>query len=362
MSNFDPHKPFNDLPSLPPSADFETKAVLKALIPASRALAELKGLGNSIPDQTILINSLILQEAKASSEIENIVTTNDTLYKAFTSSNQSADSATKEVLRYRAAVWDAFNHLKERPILGTNLFESIVRQIKANDSGVRNTPGTKLSNPNTDDVVYTPPEGESVIRQKLADLEHFIHADDTTDPLIKLALIHYQFEAIHPFTDGNGRTGRIINILFLVFKGLLELPVLYLSRYIIENKNEYYHLLRKVTEQNSWEAWILFMLDAVANTAVDSRNRIVAIRRLLDIFIDRAKSGLPSRMYSKDLIELIFRSPYTKVQHLVDSGVAKRQTASEYLNTLEKLGFLQSQIVGREKLFLNSELFEILSK
>ncbi len=233
---FDPLKPFNNLPLLPPKADVETKAVLRKAIAAGRALAELKGLGETIPNQSMLINTLILQEAKASSEIENIITTNDALFKAFTAASQQFDPATKEVLRYREALWEGYNDLKKKPVLTTNLFIKIVRTIKQTDAGIRNLPGTVIGNQRTGQVIFTPPQGEAIIREKLKNLEDFIHADDELDPLVKLALIHYQFEAIHPFFDGNGRTGRIINILYLVREGLLDLPVLYLSKAIIDRR------------------------------------------------------------------------------------------------------------------------------
>ena len=245
---FLPDQPYNDLPLLPPKAEIETKAILKKAISAGRALAELKGVGRTIPNQAILVNSIILQEAKASSEIENIVTTHDALFRAFSAKTGQIDLATKEVLRYREALWEGFNRLWERPLLTTNLFVRIVQTIRANKAGIRNTPGTKVASAATGEVVFTPPEGEDVIRSKLKNLEDYIHAEDAIDPLIKLALIHYQFETIHPFTDGNGRTGRILNILFLTSKQLLEVPVLYLSKYIIERKSDYYRLLREVTE------------------------------------------------------------------------------------------------------------------
>ncbi len=359
---FDPNKPFNDLPLLPPKADVETKPVLKKAITANRALAELKGLGQTIPNQALLVNSLILQEAKASSEIENVITTNDALFKAFTAKTSLVDLATKEVLRYREALWEGYNVLKKRPILSTNLFVTIVQMIRENQAGIRNTPGTTIFNSATGEVIYTPPEGETIIRDKLKNLEDFIHAEDEMDPMIKLALIHYQFEAIHPFSDGNGRTGRIINILFLIHHGLLDLPVLYLSKAIIERKNDYYRLLRQVTRKNQWEPWILYMLAAVEETATFTRERILAIRNLMLETMEKARQELPRRVYSKELIELLFHQPYTKGQFLVDAGIAKRQTAAEYLKELEKIGVLTTQKIGREILYLNVKLYELLSK
>jgi len=358
---FSPDKPFNDLPVLPPKVEVETKEVLKKTISAGRALAELKGLGETIPNQAILINSIILQEAKASSEIENIITTNDALFRAFSAKTSQIDPATKEVLRYREALWEGFNNLKNRPLLTTNLFIRIVQTIRANNAGIRNTPGTKVANTATGEVVFTPPEGEDIIRNKLKNLEEYIHAENGVDPLIKLALIHYQFEAIHPFTDGNGRTGRILNILYLTQKHLLDLPVLYLSKYIIEQKSDYYRLLHSVIENEEWQPWIGYMLDAVEQTALHTRDKIIAIRNLLIETLEFTKENLPSRVYSKDLIELLFHQPYTKVQFLVDAGIVKRQAAADYLKRLEEIGVLRSQKVGKENLYLNTKLYEILS-
>jgi Fic family protein len=359
---FDPEKPYDDLPLLPPSVEVETKPVLKKAIQAGRSLAELKGLGETIPNQGILINSLILQEAKASSEIENIVTTNDALFVAFSASSSQVDPATKEVLRYREALWEGFSALKKRPLLTTNLFIQLVQTIRKSKAGIRNTPGTKIQNAATGKTIFTPPEGERVIREKLKNLEDYIHAEDGIDPLVKLAVIHYQFEAIHPFTDGNGRTGRIVNSLFLVQQGLLDLPVLYLSKYIIQHKKDYYRLLRAVTEKQEWESWILYILDAVEETAVFTRKRIIVIRDLLEETAQLAKRKLPGRVYSKELMELIFRQPYTKVQFLVEEGIAKRQTAAEYLKALEAIEILAAQKKGKEVLYVNTRLYALLSK
>jgi cell filamentation protein, protein adenylyltransferase len=359
---FSSDKPYNDLPLLPPKADLESKATLKKVISAGRAMAELKGLGETIPNQTILVNSILLQEAKASSEIENVVTTHDALFKAFSAKTSKIDPATKEVLRYREALWEGYRSLKSRPLLTTNLFIKIVQTIRANNAGIRKTPGTKVANETTGEVVFTPPEGEGIIRSKLKNLEEYIHADEEVDPLIKLALIHYQFEAIHPFSDGNGRTGRILNILYFTYKNLLDLPVLYLSKYIIENKSDYYRLLRGVTEHQAWEPWILYLLEAVEQTALHTRNKILDIRELLTKTIEYTKKNLPSHVYSKDLIELLFYRPYTKAQFLVDAGIVKRQAAAEYLKKLEEIGVLNSQKMGKEKLYLNMKLYEILSK
>ncbi|MEA1923082.1 MAG: Fic family protein [Pseudomonadota bacterium] len=354
---FDKNSPYNDLPLLPPAIDLESKAILKKAISANRELAELKGAGDAIPNQAILINSIVLQEARLSSEIENIVTTTDELYQAEGKDPSQINHHTKEVLHYREALWQGFENIKERP-LSTNLFIDIVRIIKQTGMGVRRVPGTKIAN-SLGDVVYTPPEGESVIRNLLGNLEQFIHADDDLDPLVKLAVVHYQFEAIHPFTDGNGRTGRIANILYLVEKGLLDIPILYLSHFIIKNKNDYYKGLRKVTEESAWEEWILYMLYAIETTARQTREKIYHIRDLMDETRELAQEKV-GKAYSKDLIELIFELPYCKIGFLEQRGIAKRQTASTYLKALESLGILESVKAGREVYYLNKKLLEYL--
>lgn len=354
---YNPEIPYNNLPLLPPKADIETKTILKQAITANKVLAELKGRADEIPNQSMLVNAITLQEAKDSSEIENIITTQDNLYQAITSNINALDVQTKEVLRYRQALWDGYNSLKERP-LSTNTLISIVKTIKENNAGIRNVLGTRIMNHN--EIIYTPPEGEPIIRNLLHDLENFIHADNGIDDLVKLAVLHYQFEAIHPFPDGNGRTGRVLNILYLVEKGLLDTPILYLSKYIIENKNQYYQKLRKVTEDQDWENWIVFMLNGIEETAKYTLEKINNINELMQKTIAHAKNNLPSRVYSKELIELLFEQPYCKVKFLVDRNISKRQTASEYLNELEKIGILKSQKVGVENLFLNVKLFEIL--
>ena len=360
--NFDPRKPYNQIPLLPLKKDIETKAVLKKAIAASRALAVLKGIGSTIPNQSILINTIVLQEAKSSSEIENIVTTNDALFKAFTTQSPQMDAATKEVLQYREALWEGFSTLKKRSVITTNLLIKLVQTIKQNQSGIRNLPGTTIKNSVTGEVIYTPPEGESIIRDKLKNLEDYIHREDSTDPLVKLSIIHYQFEAIHPFFDGNGRTGRILCILFLAYKELLELPIIYLSKAIIESKSDYYQLLLKVTTSEAWEPWILYMLNVIEQTAIHTHKKIVVIRDLLEKTIEDAKKKLPRRVYSKELIELLFHQPYTKGQFLVEAGIAERKTAAEYLKVLEKIGILKSKKIGKENLYLNVRLYDLLSK
>lgn len=355
---FDRNQPYNELPLLPPTCDLETKAVLKQAIGANRALANLRGLAGQIPNQGMLISSITLQEARLSSEIENIVTTNDELYRADADADGKTDPHTKEVLRYRQALHHGFAALKERP-LTTNLFVEIAQLIKQSEIGIRAIPGTALKN-EAQEVVYTPPAGESVIRDKLSDLERFIHAEDGIDPLIKMAVIHYQFEAIHPFPDGNGRTGRILILLYLVQAGLMDIPVLFLSRYIIANKRDYYLGLQKVTEEQDWESWVLFMLRAVESTAqqtFDQVKRILGIMEEVRLLVQREAINI----YSKDLVEVIFRHPYTKIQFLVDANIAKRQTASTYLQALAGLGVLREHKIGREKYYINDALLAELS-
>ena len=356
---YNPKEPSNDLPLLPPKLELETKKVLKQAIAATRVLAELKGRADEIPNQSMLINAITLQEAKDSSEIENIVTTQDNLYQAFTANTNTTDAQTKEVLRYRQALWEGFNNLDKRP-LSTNTFVSIVQTIKENDASIRKTTGTRITS--NDKIIYTPPEGEKIIRDLLKNLEDFIHSEKGLDDLVRLAVMHYQFEAIHPFPDGNGRTGRVLNILYLVEKGLLDAPILYLSKYIIENKNKYYQKLRNVTEKQDWEGWVLFMLKGLEETSIYTLAKINTINTLMDQTIALAKEKLPSRVYSKELIELLFEQPYCKVKFLVDKNIAKRQTAAEYLQELEKIGILKSQKVGVENLFLNVKLFEVLRR
>jgi Fic family protein len=350
---FDRSQPHNDLPLLPPAVELESKAVLKQAIAANRVLANLRGLAAQIPNQGVLINSIVLQEARLSSEIENIVTTNDELYRADADADGKADAHTKEVLRYREALYHGFAALKDRP-LSTNLFIEIAQRIKQMDLQARAVPGTALKN-ERGEVVYTPPVGDAVIRDKLSNLEKFIHADDDLDPLVKMAVMHYQFEAIHPFPDGNGRTGRILNLLFLVEKGLLDIPVMFLSRYIIAHRAAYYEGLRRVTEEQDWENWLLYMLRAVESTAQQTFDQVNRIRDLMEQVRERVQREAPG-VYSKDLIEVIFKQPYTKIQFVVDAGIAKRQTASGYLQTLAGLGVLRESKHGREKYYINDAL------
>lgn len=358
MSKFDRKKPYNDLPLLPPKADIETKDILRKTISAGRALAQLNGTLLNLPNPTLFLDTIYLQEAKASSEVENVITTNDELYKSLVADRKVENSATKEVLSYKEALWSGLEQLKTKPFITTNLCIRIVQCIKQNNASIRVTPGTTLSN-TQGEVIYTPPSGETVIREKLANLEKFINEDESIDPLIKMALMHYQFEAIHPFADGNGRTGRILLLLYLKLSGLLDTPAIYLSEYIIKNKTEYYQRLRGVTEKNEWEEYILFMLDMIEQTSARGLERLNKITESIDKTAEEIKTKLP-KIYSKDLVEVLFRLPYTKRQHLIDENIGNAKTVGNYLITLEENGFLKSVKVGKEKLYLNERLLKIL--
>jgi cell filamentation protein, protein adenylyltransferase len=356
-----PLKPYNDLPDLPPKSDIETKEILKKAIVASRVLSELKGAITNLPNPLLFIDSVNLQEAQASSAIENIITTQDALFQASVAEKKIDDPATKEVIHYKDALWYGIDQINKKPVLTTNLFIAIMRIIKETQSGIRNLPGTQLRNPATDQVIYTPPEGENIIRDKLKALETFVNVDEGTDPLIKLALMHYQFEAIHPFFDGNGRTGRIILLLYLKLSGLMDIPALYLSSYILKNKNDYYTNLRNVTEKNDWRTWVLYMLDMIEVTAQNGRARIEKIEKLMDSMGKDIQKELP-KIYSKDLLEILFRLPYTKRNYIEVAGLGNIKTSGSYLKSLEEKKFLQSKVVGKEKLYLNYQLMEILKK
>lgn len=355
---FDPARPFDDLPALPPTADIESRALLKACIEARAALAELKSIGAAIPNQAVLINTIPLLEAQASSEIENIVTTSDALFR-FAQDEQAADPATKEALSYRAALREGFDSLAERP-LGTGTAVRVCSRLKNRDMDVRRVLGTALKNAATGEVVYTPPQGEALLRDKLANWERFIHDATDIDPLIRMAVAHYQFEAIHPFLDGNGRTGRVLNLLLLVEQGLLDQPVLYLSRHILRHRIDYYRLLLAVTRDGAWQDWIGFMLDAVAQTARWTGDKIRAIQALHSQATDFVRTHAP-KIYSRELVDALFVQPYCRIQNLVDGGIAKRQTASVYLKQLADLGMLVEVKVGREKLFLHPNFVRLLT-
>lgn len=359
MSRWRPDRPWNDLPRLPPRAELESKVVLKQCVTARAALAELKQSAELIPNPAMLINTLPILEARASSEIENIVTTADKLFQHL-QADGTADPATKEALRYRAALLEGVRALKKRPI-ATRTAETICTQIKGTEMAVRKVPGTALARSGSGDVVYTPPEGESRLRDLLGNWERFLHEETSLDPLVRMAVAHYQFEAIHPFTDGNGRTGRILNSLFLVEEGLLPLPILYLSRYIIGHKVDYYRLLLAVTRDGAWEDWILYMLRGVEETAAWTTGKIGAIRRLSADTADHVRQALP-KIYSRELVDVIFEQPYCRIANLVEAGIAGRQAASRYLKALATAGVLSEQVFGKEKLFVHPKLMALLTR
>ncbi|WP_292901549.1 Fic/DOC family N-terminal domain-containing protein [Nonlabens sp.] len=336
----------------------ETKEILTKTIRASRALAQLNGAIRNLPNPSLFLDTLHLQEAKASSEIENIITTNDDLYQAVVADKKFDNPATKEVISYKEAIWLGFSRLEQRPFITTNLCIELVQCIKQNTAGIRTTPGTTLSN-RQGEVIYTPPSGEQVIREKMANLETFINENDSIDPLIKMAISHYQFEAIHPFSDGNGRTGRILLLLQLKLEKLLDVPALFLSEYIIKHKDMYYEGLRSVTENNEWSTFIRYMLDMVETTAIKGLERLESIVQLMDTTGQEIKEKLP-KVYSKDLVEVIFKLPYTKRQNLINADLGTPKTVGNYLIALEEAGFLKSIKVGKEKLYLNRPLMNIL--
>jgi len=352
-------RPYNALPPLPPGAELETRAVLKQCITARAALAELKQAAQLIPNQAVLINTLPLLESRASSEIENIVTTADKLFQ-HQRNEEHADPATKEALRYSRALLGGFGALGQHP-LSTRSAEDICTHIKAVRMSVRRTPGTRLQNDATGEIIYTPPEGEALLRDMLANWERYLHNEVSCDPLIRMAVGHYQFEAIHPFTDGNGRTGRIINSLFLIEQNLLTLPILYLSRYIIQNKADYYRLLLQVTREQKWEPWIIYILKGIEETAVWTTAKIAAMRRLTEHTTAYVKSRLP-KIYSHELVSLIFELPYCRIANLTDAGIAKRQTASVYLKQLVEIGVLVENAEAKEKLFIHPKLMQLLTR
>lgn len=350
--------PFNEIPLLPPPIEvIESIRILKACIPARAALAELQQAGNLLQNQGLLINLLPLLEAKDSSEIENIVTTTDKLFQ-YAQEDSQADPATKEALRYRTALNEGVNHLRRRPLC-TNTAIEVCSTLKDTVMDIRKVPGTVISNQTTGEIIYTPPVGEAKIRDLLSNWEAFLHADDGLDPLIKMAINHYQFEAIHPFYDGNGRTGRILNILYLIEQGLLTLPMLYLSRYIVQHKAEYYRLLNSVTAESGWETWIVFILQAVTETSQWTSKKIEAVRQLIEHTSGYVRRLLP-KIYSYELLQVIFEQPYCRISNLIEKGIAKRQTASIYLNKLIDIGVLREQQVGKEKLFVHPKLIRLM--
>jgi len=345
---------------LPLKDDVESKIVLKKTISANRALAELNGVAKIIPNRNILINSLVLQEAKDSSEIENIITTHDELYRADLNIQQITKE-TKEVQNYRNALLKGYDLVTEHKLILQRHIVEIQKELEQNDAGVRRQSGTNLKNAQTGEVVFTPPQHHQKIVDLLANLECYINEPNDLDPLVNMAIIHYQFETIHPFYDGNGRTGRIINILYLILQDLIELPILYLSNYIIKNKSNYYRLLQEVRTEERWEEWILYMLDGVEKTSIETTCLINDISDLMKETKYTIREKLP-KIYSKDLIEILFSHPYTKIEFLVDGLGLHRETASKHLKEIENLGILKNIKIGRSKYFINKKLFERLQQ
>ncbi len=360
MTDFDPSLPYDTLPELPPPAEkIETTEILKHCINARVALAELKQAAELIPNSAVLVNALPLLEARASSEIENIVTTTDKLFEFADIAEDRADAATKEALRYRTALYEG-TKMVQRGMLTTDMALQICSTIKGMELDIRAEPGTTLKNRMSGELIYTPPVGQRLLIQKLDNWADFMHRNTEFDPLVRMAVQHYQFEAIHPFTDGNGRTGRILNILFLVQHGLLDSPILYLSRYIIQNKAAYYRLLQSVTRDQDWAPWILFILDGVEETCTWTTDKIKSIRELMQHTAEFVQTRLP-KIYSWELVELLFKQPYCRISNLVDAGIAKRQTASVYLKQLCDLGILREVKSGRENIFVHPKYIELLS-
>lgn len=345
---------------LPPTAELESHSVLKRLAPAHRYLAELKGLAATIPNEHILINTLALQEAKDSSEIENIITTHDDLYKADLFADYIRNPAAKEVSRYASALKIAFEQVKRDRLLTVNRIIEIHQVLEQNTAGIRKLPGTALKNERTGEIIYTPPQDHGEIVRLMNNLEQFINDDALcdVDPLIKMAVIHHQFESIHPFYDGNGRTGRIINILYLVAKGLLDIPVLYLSRYIIRNKADYYRLLQATRDSGDWEPWLLYMLEGVELTARQTIWIIQRIKEIMMAYKHRLRTELP-KIYSQDLLNNLFRHPYTRIESVQSDLRVSRLTAVKYLELLTEKGFIEKHKIGRYNYYVNRPLMGI---
>jgi Fic family protein len=348
------------LSPLPPSVELETRAVLRKVASAHRYLAELKGVAATIPNESILINTLVLQEAKDSSAVENIITTHDELFKAELFTDLLTSPAAKEVQRYASALKKGFALVREQKLFTQRHILAIQEELEQNQAGYRRLPGTTLRNQQTGEVVYTPPQEPQVIVELMNNLERFINDDSLldADPLVKMAVIHYQFESIHPFYDGNGRTGRIINILYMVLKELLNLPVLYLSRYIIQNKAGYYQYLQTVRDRQEWENWILYMLDGVEQTARETIVLVQEIRQLMQLYKRELRIRVP-KLYSQDLLNNLFRHPYTKIEFLMDDLRVTRITATRYLEVLTKEGFVAKHKVGRSNYYINQPLLSL---
>ena len=348
------------IPTLPLPEAILTPNIWKKIVSANKKIAELKGIAQTIPNQGILINTLALQESKDSSEVENVVTTHDELFK-YDKKSFGSSPATKEVYRYNDALYHGFATLKKTRVISNNLLIKISQIITKRKSDFRNLPGTTLKNSNGE-VVYTPPQDINKIRKYMKNLENFINNEKMSDfdPLVKMAIIHHQFESIHPFFDGNGRTGRILNILYLISEEILDIPILYLSRYITQNKSAYYNLLQKVHEESAWEEWILFMLDGLENTAMRTAKTIEGIKSLMAEYKNTIKEKAP-KIYSHEMINTLFSHPYTKIEFISEAVSVNRQTASRYLQNLAKLNLLIPEKHGRTVYYVNSKLLNLFT-
>lgn len=349
-----------DIPLLPIPQDLETKPVLKQLAVAHRHLALLNGRCATIPNENILINTLSLQEAKESSAIENIITTHDEIYRADLLESFVNDAAAKEVTRYAQALREGFQEIRKNKLITNRHILQIQRMLEQNDAGYRKNSGTVLKNERTGEIVYTPPQDYTTIERLMDNLVQFINEEALSDldPLVKMAIIHHRFETIHPFYDGNGRTGRIINILYLVKEDLLSLPILYLSRYIIQYKGDYYKLLQQVRIDGNWEPWLLFILKGVEETAKQTLHLIDGIKNLMQDYKQRIRTQLP-KLYSQDLLNNLFKHPYTKIEFLEKELLVNRQTAAKYLNTLADAGFLHKMKIGKSNFYMNNPLYKL---
>lgn len=354
-----PEVPFNDLPALPPEGiDLEPKVVLKATVEARTALATLAQAGRLLPNPNILMHAVPLLEAQASSAIENIVTTADELFKHVESGG--GDHATKEALRYRSALFAGVDAIRSRPLTAATAAR-VCTELHGREIDVRAAPGTRIANPTTREIVYAPPEGADVIRDKLSAWERFVHAEDDLDPLVRMAVAHYQFEAIHPFHDGNGRTGRVLNILMLIEAGLLDDPILYMSRAIIDRKNDYYRLLRAVTTEGAWTDWVLYMLDVVRESATSTTRKIAYIRTCQNDIAERARAATPGGRDAQ-FLDVLFEQPYCRISIVAERCDVSRQTASTWLHALVAASLLSDVKVGREILFVNHEFLDVLTR
>ena len=350
----------NKIDMLPIEKDIETKRILKQLSRTSRALAELKGVAKTMPNQNILINAIMINEAKTSSNIENIVTTHDEIYKAMVKTSDASPAA-KEVADYRAAIWEGYALIKEKELINTNIIVKIQEKLEHNQAGIRSTPGTVIKNDTTGEIIYIPPQEKDEILKYMKNLEEYINSDDDmVDPLIKLAMIHYQFESIHPFYDGNGRTGRILNILYLILKDLIDAPILYLSKYIIRNKLQYYKLFQETRESGDFEDWIIYILVGIEEMAEET---IITINKIRDeILTMKHELREKTKIYSKELLEALFVEFYTKIPYIQKQLGVSDKTAQKYLDSLVDMGFLTSEKIGRERIYRNERLFRIIKE